>query len=75
MGWQKLRLDARTRTVTLLVPNMRLDLGGLDRESTCRDHRDSGKLAQSKTMHHLLLKMDRFPTRLPSYRCSDRRGR
>jgi thiamine biosynthesis lipoprotein len=29
VGWQKLRLDARTRTVTLLVPNMRLDLGGL----------------------------------------------
>jgi thiamine biosynthesis lipoprotein len=29
VGWQKLRLDARTRTVTMLVPNMRLDLGGL----------------------------------------------
>jgi thiamine biosynthesis lipoprotein len=29
VGWNKLRLDARTRTVTLLVPNMRLDLGGL----------------------------------------------
>src|ERR1039457_3719678 len=29
VGWQKLRLDPRTRTVTLLVPNMRLDLGGL----------------------------------------------
>jgi len=29
VGWQKLRLDARTRTVTLLAPNMRLDLGGI----------------------------------------------
>jgi thiamine biosynthesis lipoprotein len=29
VGWQKLRLDPRARTVTLLVPNMRLDLGGL----------------------------------------------
>jgi thiamine biosynthesis lipoprotein len=29
VGWQKLRLDVRTRTVTLLVPNMRLDLGGM----------------------------------------------
>jgi len=29
VGWQKLRLDPRTRTVTLLVPNMRLDLGGI----------------------------------------------
>jgi len=29
VGWQKLRLDAQTRTVTLLVPNMRLDLGGI----------------------------------------------
>jgi thiamine biosynthesis lipoprotein len=29
VGWQKLRLDARKRTVTLLVPNMRLDLGGI----------------------------------------------
>jgi thiamine biosynthesis lipoprotein len=29
VGWQKLRLDASTRTVTLLVPNMRLDLGGM----------------------------------------------
>jgi thiamine biosynthesis lipoprotein len=29
VGWRKLRLDARTRTVTLLVPNMRLDLGGI----------------------------------------------
>jgi thiamine biosynthesis lipoprotein len=29
VGWQKLRLDARTRTVTLLVPNMRLDLGSI----------------------------------------------
>jgi len=28
-GWQKLRLDAKKRTVTLLVPNMRLDLGGI----------------------------------------------
>lgn len=29
VGWQKLRLDSETRTVTLLVPNMRLDLGGI----------------------------------------------
>jgi FAD:protein FMN transferase len=29
VGWQKLRLDTRARTATLLVPNMRLDLGGL----------------------------------------------
>ena len=29
VGWQKLRLDARTHTVTLLVPNMRLDLGSI----------------------------------------------
>ncbi len=29
VGWRKLRLDARARTVTLLVPNMRLDLGGI----------------------------------------------
>jgi thiamine biosynthesis lipoprotein len=29
VGWQKLRLDARARTVTLLVPNMRLDLGSI----------------------------------------------
>ena len=29
VGWQKLRLDSHTRTVTLLVPNMRLDLGGI----------------------------------------------
>jgi thiamine biosynthesis lipoprotein len=29
VGWQKLRLDARVRTVTLLVPNMRLDLGSI----------------------------------------------
>ena len=29
VGWQKLRLDARSRTVTLLVPNMRLDLGSI----------------------------------------------
>jgi len=28
-GWQHLRLDAKKRTVTLLVPNMRLDLGGI----------------------------------------------
>jgi thiamine biosynthesis lipoprotein len=28
-GWQKLRLDPKTRTATLLVPNMRLDLGGI----------------------------------------------
>ena len=29
VGWQKLRLDAHARTVTLLVPNMRLDLGSI----------------------------------------------
>jgi FAD:protein FMN transferase len=29
VGWQKLHLDPRTRTATLLVPNMRLDLGGI----------------------------------------------
>ncbi len=29
VGWQKLRLDARARTVTLLAPNMRLDLGSI----------------------------------------------
>jgi len=29
VGWQKLRLDPRARTVTLLVPNMRLDLGSI----------------------------------------------
>lgn len=29
VGWQKLKLDARTRTVTLLVPHMRLDLGSI----------------------------------------------
>ena len=29
VGWQKLRLDRHNRTVTLLAPNMRLDLGGI----------------------------------------------
>jgi thiamine biosynthesis lipoprotein len=29
VGWQKLRLDSRACTVTLLVPNMRLDLGSI----------------------------------------------
>jgi len=29
VGWRKLRLDPRARTVTLLVPNMRLDVGGI----------------------------------------------
>ena len=29
VGWEKLRLDRRARTATLLVPNMRLDLGGI----------------------------------------------
>lgn len=29
VGYRKLRLDAKTRTVTLLAPNMRLDLGGI----------------------------------------------
>ena len=29
VGWHKLRLDPKARTVTLLVPNMKLDLGGI----------------------------------------------
>ena len=29
IGWQKIRLDARNQTVTLLVPRMQLDLGGI----------------------------------------------
>lgn len=29
VGWQHLRLDARHHTVTFLVPNMRLDFGGI----------------------------------------------
>ena len=29
VGWKYLHLDAHTRTATLLVPNMRLDLGGI----------------------------------------------
>jgi thiamine biosynthesis lipoprotein len=29
VGWQNLKLDPRARTVTLLVPHMRLDLGGI----------------------------------------------
>lgn len=29
VGWQKLRLDPHASTVTLLVPNMRLDAGGI----------------------------------------------
>lgn len=29
VGWQKLRLDPRRRTVTLLAPGMQLDLGGI----------------------------------------------
>ncbi len=29
VGWRKVRLDARHRTVTLLAPKMRLDLGGI----------------------------------------------
>lgn len=29
VGWEKLRLDPRARTVTLLAPDMRLDLGGI----------------------------------------------
>ena len=28
-GYQKIRLDSKTRSVTLLAPNMRLDLGGI----------------------------------------------
>jgi FAD:protein FMN transferase len=34
VGWHKLRLDSRSRTVTLLVPNMRLDLGGIGKGYT-----------------------------------------
>jgi thiamine biosynthesis lipoprotein len=29
VGWRKLKLDARRHTVTLTVPNMQLDLGGI----------------------------------------------
>jgi len=29
VGWQKLHLDSRAQTVTLLAPNMQLDLGGI----------------------------------------------
>ena len=29
VGWQKLKLDARNKTVTLAAPNMQLDLGGI----------------------------------------------
>jgi FAD:protein FMN transferase len=29
VGWQKFRLDARNQSVTLLVPHMQLDLGGI----------------------------------------------
>jgi FAD:protein FMN transferase len=29
VGWQKLRLDPKNQTATLLVPGMRLDLGGI----------------------------------------------
>jgi thiamine biosynthesis lipoprotein len=29
VGWRNLRLDAQARTATLVVPNMRLDLGGI----------------------------------------------
>lgn len=29
VGWEKLQLDARGKTVTLLAPNMQLDLGGI----------------------------------------------
>lgn len=29
VGWQKIQLDSRARTVTLLAPNMKLDLGGI----------------------------------------------
>jgi thiamine biosynthesis lipoprotein len=29
VGWKNLRLDAHARTATLLLPNMRLDLGGI----------------------------------------------
>jgi FAD:protein FMN transferase len=29
VGWQKIKLDSRSRSVTLLAPNMKLDLGGI----------------------------------------------
>jgi thiamine biosynthesis lipoprotein len=29
VGWQKIRFDRKARTITLLAPNMRLDLGGI----------------------------------------------
>ena len=29
IGWRKLKLDARNKTVTLMVPEMQLDLGGI----------------------------------------------
>src|SRR5207249_3892295 len=29
VGWRKLRLDRRARTVRLLLPGMKLDLGGI----------------------------------------------
>lgn len=29
VGWEKLKLDARNKTATLLAPNMQLDLGGI----------------------------------------------
>jgi FAD:protein FMN transferase len=34
VGWRKLRLEPRARTVTLLAPNMRLDLGGMGKGYT-----------------------------------------
>ena len=46
VGWQKLRLDPRARTVTLLVPNMRLDLGSIGKgyaaDAALRILRDRG---------------------------------
>ena len=46
VGWQKMRLDPRARTVTLLVPNMRLDLGGIGKgyaaDAALRILRDRG---------------------------------
>ena len=35
VGWRKMRLDAAKRTVQLLIPGMRLDLGGIAKGDAC----------------------------------------
>lgn len=35
VGWQKMRLDPAKRTVQLMVPGMRLDLGGIAKGDAC----------------------------------------